>query len=115
MNQITFAQALENFQQNLAKLCNDALCANFDKLAEIEQIKIELEEGIKFVRVVRTVMHKPTNSVQSRSAHCFIEKATGNILKAAGWKAPERKNPRGNIFNQNNLGGVTQYGVVYLR
>jgi hypothetical protein len=112
---LEFNQALENFRQVLEKLCNDALAENHTTLAEIEQIKIELEPGPKFIRVVRTVIHKPTGQTQSRSAHCFIEAETGNILKASAWKAPEKKNPRGNIFNQNPLGGVTQYGVVYLR
>lgn len=112
---IYFHRALINFKEALEKLCNDALATNHGALAEIERIKIESEEGSKFVRIVRVVTHIPSGQTQSRSAHCFVEKSTGNILKAAGWAAPDKKNPRGNIFNQNNLEGVTQYGVVYLR
>lgn len=107
--------ALENFRLALEKMCNDCLKANTPMLAEIQEIQIKLEEGQKFVRVVRCIFHKPTNSVISRSSHCFIDKSNGNILKAASWAAPDKKNPRGNINNANPLEGVTQYGVVYLR
>ena len=51
----------------------------------------------------------------SRSSHCFINRANGDVLKAASWKAPEKKNPRGNIFGADPLRGVTAYGTVYLR
>jgi hypothetical protein len=33
----------------------------------------------------------------SRSVYCFIEKSTGNILKAAGWSAPA-KGTRGSVL-----------------
>tara|TARA_R110000824_G_C14686990_1_gene620967 strand:+ start:74 stop:442 length:369 start_codon:yes stop_codon:yes gene_type:complete len=29
---------------------------------------------------------------------CFVESSTGNIYKAANWKAPETNYPRGNVF-----------------
>lgn len=107
--------ALENFRLALEKMCNDKMAEQFSKLPEIEFIKIELEAGKKFTRVVRHVIHRVTGQTASRSAHCFVDNATGNILKAAGWSAPDKKNPRGNINNANPLEGVTQYGVVYLR
>lgn len=34
------------------------------------------------------------------SVYCFIENDTGNILKAAGWKAPA-KGARGSIWNDD--------------
>jgi len=52
---------------------------------------VETEAGSKFVRVV-------TSTAGSRSCYCFVEKATGNILKSAGWKAPA-KGARGNIYD----------------
>ena len=43
-------------------------------------------------RFVRIVMCSP-----SRSVHAFVDLATGDLLKAAGWKAPA-KGARGNIL-----------------
>lgn len=51
-----------------------------------------------------------------KSIHTFIDATTGNVLKAASWKAPETKNPRSNIFDADcGLSGVTHHGAVYLR
>lgn len=36
------------------------------------------------------------NTGNQRSVHCFIDKATGDVYKAAGWKAPA-PHVRGNI------------------
>ena len=49
--------------------------------------------GRKYLRVVRTDA--------GRSVYCFIEKATGNIWKAAGWKGPALNFPRGNIYDEH--------------
>jgi hypothetical protein len=46
--------------------------------------------------------------------YCFVDYATGNILKAADYRAPA-KHPRGNIFNANPLQGCGVYGPAYLR
>jgi hypothetical protein len=69
---------------------------------------IVLEAGIKNIRVVHI-------SGGSRSVYCFVEKATGNILKAAGWKAPA-KGARGNIYKPESYAGADCYtGWLYLR
>lgn len=49
---------------------------------------VTMERGPKYTRVV--------DNTGGRSVLMFIENATGNILKAAGWKAPA-KGVRGNI------------------
>jgi len=62
--------------------------------------------GSRYVRVVRA-------EPGSRSVHCFVDKTNGDVLMAAGWKAPA-KNPRGNIFQADN--GLTRmgpYGAAY--
>ncbi len=48
------------------------------------------------------------------SVFCFIEKSTGDIYKAASWKAPA-KGVRGSIFDDNfSIGkGVNYYGAAY--
>ena len=45
--------------------------------------------GSKFYRIVITTFG-------SRSVHCFVEKASGDIYKSASWKIPA-KGVRGNI------------------
>lgn len=112
--------ALQNFKDKLEKLCTVHQVENFPKAALLCDIKMEFECGPKFIRVIRTeygVVDGVMNPAmrQSRSAHCFIDRTNGDILKAAGWKAPEKKNPRGNIFGADPLRGVTAYGTVYLR
>jgi hypothetical protein len=70
------------------------------------------ERGPRYVRIVR---HEgPMDAPHSRSVHVFIERSTGNILKAHGWKGPA-KGPRGNIFADDPLAGVTAYGGAYRR
>lgn len=112
---MNFTTSLENFRIALENLCNEHLQKNFDKLAVVEKIRIDLEHGTKFVRVVRRSICLADGLPINGSAHCFVEVETGKIFKAAGWKAPEKKNPRGSIYNANPLEGVTVYGVVYLR
>jgi hypothetical protein len=102
-----FQPALNNFINLLQTLINDYTAANYSNLSPDT---IGYEEGSKYIRIVRI----GKNST-SKSAHCFIEKETGNILKTASWKAPVKKNVRGNIFDADPLKGVTVYGAVYLR
>ncbi len=47
-----------------------------------------------------------------RSVFCFVDLDNGNILKAAGWKAPA-KGSRGNIVN--GASQVGEHGAAYLR
>lgn len=49
------------------------------------------------------------------SAYCFIDLENGNIYKPAGYKAPDKKHVRGNIFAKNPLDGLNEHGVNYLR
>ena len=71
-----------------------------------ERFGIEFEEGSKYVKVVSL-------SWGSRSVHSFVEKKTGNIWKAASWKAPARNFVRGNVFDSKSyLPRVSWTGVV---
>lgn len=60
--------------------------------------------GPKFARIV-------LEGRSYRSVFCFVDLQNGNILKAAGWKAPA-KHARGNIAN--GVSDVTECGAVYL-
>lgn len=50
------------------------------------------EPGSKFIKIIIT-----NNQL---CVYCFVEKATGNILKADGWKKPA-KGVRGSIWNDS--------------
>ena len=65
--------------------------------------------GRKYIRIVSE--HKLYGG--QRSAFCFVEKSTGNVLKCAGWKTPA-KHARGNIHKVGKE-GVGEYGALYLR
>ncbi len=70
---------------------------------------IGMEYGKKFARIFKI------NNSGGRSVHCFIDLTTGDVLKAAGWKAPA-KGVRGNILARDpSKYGVTVYGANYLR
>jgi hypothetical protein len=68
----------------------------------------KVEFGRKYARVY---------TVDSRGAkggvYCFVDRKTGDVLKAASWKAPA-KHARGNIYAADPLAGVGQYGAAYL-
>jgi hypothetical protein len=68
---------------------------------------ISVEYGPKYARIVKNDM--------GRSVYCFVEIATGNILKAAGWKSPA-KHARGNVNTPTHgVEYVGPYGPAYLR
>ena len=73
---------------------------------DVSRFRIEFEEGSKYVKVVSV-------SWNSRSVHSFVEKKTGDIWRAASWKAPARNFTRGNVFDQSSyLNRTTWTGVV---
>lgn len=79
----------------------DVIVADYAKfLKEIDCSKdkfgIEFEAGSKYVKVVSI------SGGGSRSVHCFVEKANGNIWRAASWKSPARNHIRGNVFDQSS-------------
>ena len=58
-------------------------------------------EGRKYCRIIL-----------DRSVFGFINKETGDVLKAASWKAPA-KTARGNLFDDNNGTGRVSFTGVY--
>lgn len=104
--------AINFFANDLEKFVNETCQST------ITDYKIDLEYGKKNVRVVRREYSKRTGEKIGGSVHCFINLETGDILKAASYKAPAPNGVRGNIFTSPNMGigtVVTQYGCVYLR
>jgi hypothetical protein len=58
---------------------------------ELHHTVFSVEYGPKYARIVET------KYAGSRSVYCFVEIATGDILKSASWKAPA-KGARGTIL-----------------
>lgn len=97
-----FEVALESFVKGCARIAQE------QGVQGLPATEWSIDVGPKYVRVVRA-------SSGSRSVHCFVSQANGDVLKAAGWKAPA-KHARGNIFDASNgLGSMGPYGPAYLR
>ena len=60
------------------------------------------DTGKKFIRIVKVD--------NQESAFCFIDRASGDILKCAGWSA-RAKGARGHI--SNGAADLTPYGASY--
>lgn len=71
---------------------------------------LSVEKGKKNARIVVS-----SNGIggSHRSAYCFIDLTTGDILKTETWKKPA-KHPRGNIFAENPVAGINHHGANYL-
>lgn len=68
--------------------------------------QLTFEKGRKNIRVI-------SESYGQRSVYCFVDIASGDILKSASWKAPA-KGARGSIYSSDNgLSGITVYGANY--
>jgi hypothetical protein len=105
-----FAAALAGFLAASQKKVNE----RFAQYSGHQRGEIQTETGPKYIRVIDASFVNEQES--SRSAFCFINRTTGDVLKPAGWKGPEKRNPRSNIFADDfGASGITGYGTTYLR
>ncbi|MEH2517395.1 hypothetical protein V1279_002968 [Bradyrhizobium sp. AZCC 1610] len=96
-----FDQAIETFFEGVKRISDDYMNANYPSLSKPV---FELQKLQKRYRIVR-----------DQAAFCFVDKATGDVLKSASWAAPA-KHARGNIFDAHNgLAKMGPYGPAYLR
>lgn len=103
----TFDERLEEYVHGVQKKMNDYFEA---KNLSWEPDKISIDEGRRYIRIVKTSMPS-----KSKSVHSFIDKTNGDVLKSASWKAPA-KHARGNIYNNDfGLDNVNQFGANYLK
>jgi hypothetical protein len=111
-----FNATIETFRAAVEKMMNDNSEQMYarDGMTRSFVNLVTLEAGPKFVRVVRQEKRLDTGEINHRSVYCFVQKDNGDILKAAGWKAPA-KTARGSIYNAEQLKGCGPYGVAYLR
>lgn len=89
-----------------------------DEPCESNRHFYEIEEGTKFLKVIRTngTRAAPTGS---RSVFFFVDKVTGDVFKPAGWQKPA-KIARFNLLDPASLARMTatadRYGsFLYLR
>lgn len=68
----------------------------------------------RYLRVVRTDRGADGKPLEhSGSVHSFVDKTTGDVFKAAGWKGPA-KGARGNVHDEHNgLRRMTHFGPEY--
>jgi hypothetical protein len=100
-----FETALNEWLKVAQKICDDYMRENFPTLP---RMILDIERGKRFVKVVRS-----DEGQSGRSVHCFIDIATGDVLKASSWKAPA-KGARGSIYTLDSP-GVNHYGGLYAR
>jgi hypothetical protein len=75
--------------------------------------KLTTSVGPKYIRVISLLGHDGVFNDRG-SVYCFVEKANGNVLKAASYATPA-KHARSNIFAADfGASGVTEYGARYL-
>lgn len=110
--------AIDAFIAHAQKLSD----ARFDERYLLPKPVIQRAGGEKFLRIAAVSTDK-VGQVFSNSAFCFIalqdvsnrtlgEVKAGDVLKAAGWKAPAR-GKRGTIFGDAAGYGITGYGAEY--
>lgn len=98
--------------ERIAEFC-DKLNAMYealyrDKFTALSPPNFFAQPGRKNVRIVQC----DSDTGGQRSVYCFIDKATGDIYKAAGWKAPA-KGVRGSIWNDNCDVGADKPANLY--
>lgn len=88
--------------------CQALITENFEKNFKLLDIPtLEVNNGRRYFRIEQVD--------SQRSVFAFIDRTNGDVLKAAGWKAPA-KHARGNIFDDfGGLKTVTAYGPAYLK
>ena len=107
MNTQSLEQAVENYVKGVQAKMNTYWQEM--KFTFAPAPTITWEYAPKYIRVWKIEQN-------GKSIHTFIEASSGNVLKAASWKAPVKNNPRGNVFGDDfGLAGVTHHGAVYLR
>jgi hypothetical protein len=101
---------VENALERFVEGVQATVAAHYAKVfPRLEPPEFSVDPGAKkYARVVQ-------NDGTQRSVFCFVDLINGDILKAAGWKAPA-KHARGSVLTPDY--GVSQVGVYgprYLR
>lgn len=107
-NKVAPAETVKTRMEHLVNVVlKEKLEAHYtEKFAHVPVPVLSIDYGKKYARIVRD------NNTQ-RSVYFFVDLATGDVLKAAGWKAPA-KGPRSNVYDADfGLSGIGPYGANY--
>ena len=101
----------------LIALINKAMLKHYQAtFTHLEAPSVGIDgNGKKYLRVSFFRFHDSRGKSYPESVFFFVDLTNGNLLKPATYKAPELKNPRGNVFDKDILTKLTPYGVVYVR
>lgn len=97
-----FQPAFDTFLEGASKLYLDWARPTYPNAT------MTYEVGPRYIRVVKVD--------SQRSVYCFVDRTTGNILKAGSWKAPAKNGVRASIFDPDHgLSKMNWHGCGYLR
>ena len=83
--------------------CSEMLEEHFQKhFPRLQVPAVKYSEGGKYFRVFQ--------EDRQQIVWFFVDKEEGNIWKPAGWKAPAKNFPRGNILQDNAKDVLCVYG-----
>ena len=75
------------------------------------RVKLSTRKGSKYIKIISEDVGKDISN--SRTVWGFVERSNGDILKPATWRKPAKGN-RGNIFDEDPLLFIGQYGPAYI-
>ena len=101
----------------LIALINKAMLKHYQaNFTHLEAPSVGVDgNGKKYLRVSTFKFVADRGKWYPESVFFFVDLTNGNLLMPATYKAPELKNPRGNVFDKDILTKLTPYGVVYVR
>ncbi len=115
MPTITEAE-VTTFVARCQEIVNAYYTANFSNLTP-PTLEFDYASAKKFVRIVSAdYYHEGPKKGQrlGRSAWCFIDLETGDVLKSDGWKRPA-KHSRGHIGAEDLTKFIGPHGPAYLK
>ena len=87
--------------------CDDMLKEHYEtKFPTLDIPELKLYVGGKYYKVA-----KRGDGPNNESVWFFVDKEEGNIWKPAGWKAPTKNFPRGNILSDAAKDVIGIYGL----
>jgi hypothetical protein len=102
MSLTSTSPAVVAFVAGIQKINDDAGCDR----------DYSINEGARYLKVVAKI--RGLSPANGGSAYCFIDRATGDLLKTASWASPA-KGARGNVNDANPFITASPYGFGYRR